>query len=41
MYISQTFETKDYAKVYFADNNDNIKKVVIICKAKDLKKAVN
>lgn len=37
----QTYTTKDYHKAYFADSKNNVKKVVIMCKAKDLLMAIN
>lgn len=37
----QTYTEKDYCKVYFADKKGNIKKVVTMCKAKDLLTAIN
>lgn len=40
LFPCQTYIAKDYCKVYFADKKGNIKKVVIMCKAKDLTKAI-
>lgn len=37
----QTYTTSKYQKVYFCDNKNNIKKIVIMCKAKDLLDAIN
>lgn len=37
----QTYTAKDYHKVYFANNKGDIKKVVTMCKAKDLLTAIN
>lgn len=37
----QTYTAKNYYKVYFADKKGSIKKVVTMCKAKDLLKAIN
>ena len=36
----QTYENKDFSKVYFQDKKGNIKRVVIHCKAKNLNKAI-
>lgn len=40
MFACQSYETKDYCKVYFADKKGNIVKSIIFCKAKDLTKAI-
>lgn len=40
MYLCQTYETQDYYKIYFANDNGDIVKVIIFCKAKNLLKAL-
>lgn len=41
LFPCQTYTTNKYQKVYFCDNKSNIKKIVIMCKAKDLLDAIN
>lgn len=40
MFACQSYETKDYCKIYIANDNGNIVKSIIFCKAKDLTKAI-
>lgn len=37
----QTYSNSKFEKIYFCDENNNIKKVITFCKAKNLLDAIN